>query len=262
MRRGDSPNLYWALAGLPRPIHDLRLSMRSERKSLPAMIPLLAKARSQELSALEWRQTMTDVSRYVTDTLSSNKTVEKHDFDQDFKPGGSGLLALPAAQAHYALSRKMSADDVALLDSQTVVAAYYFDQYQQLGDDIEKSLGLGFPQMIKSLKDTEAELEQIRAAAPANPFLPVIPSIERAAENFARADREVAALTAVEALRSYAASHEGKLPEHLEDVTDTPVPVNPCTGKPFEYKLANETAVISSAEPVGSRLEYTIRIRK
>jgi hypothetical protein len=262
MGRSDSPNLYWALAGLPRPIHDLRVSMRSERKGLPAMFPLLAKARSQELSALEWRQTMNDVSQEVAAALFPNKATAKRDFEEDLKPGGSALLVLPAAQTHYAQSRKMSADDVALLDSATVVAVYYFDQFQQLSDDIEKPLRLPYPQMLKSLKDMEGELEQMRAAAPANPFLPVIPSIDRAAETFARADREVAALTAVEALRSYAASHDGKLPEHLEDVTDTPVPVDPCTGQPFEYKLANETAVLSSRPPAADRLEYTIRIRK
>jgi hypothetical protein len=80
-------------------------------------------------------------------------------------------------------------------------------------------------------------------------------------ESFARSDRELAALTAVEALRSYAADHDGQLPAKLADVTETPVPENPATGEPFEYQLENGKATLSDSkfEP---KLTYTVTIRK
>jgi hypothetical protein len=41
-----------------------------------------------------------------------------------------------------------------------------------------------------------------------------------------------------EALRDYAARHDGRLPETLDDITQVPVPmVNPATGRAYEYKL-------------------------
>ena len=66
-------------------------------------------------------------------------------------------------------------------------------------------------------------------------------------EKFARADRQLAALTAVEALRAYAAANGGKLPEQLDDVVETPVPANPMTGKPFTYAVSNGVATISDS---------------
>ena len=39
----------------------------------------------------------------------------------------------------------------------------------------------------------------------------------------------------VEALRMYAAAHDGTLPDKLDDVSEVPVPADPGTGLPFEY---------------------------
>jgi hypothetical protein len=70
----------------------------------------------------------------------------------------------------------------------------------------------------------------------------------------------LAALTAVEALRTYAAAHDGKLPEQLSDVTETPVPDNPATGWPFEYHVESGMATLKDSQ-AEAPLVYTIRIR-
>jgi hypothetical protein len=59
-----------------------------------------------------------------------------------------------------------------------------------------------------------------------------------------RLDREVASLRVIEALRMYAASHDGRLPARLEDIDQIPVPDNPATGKPFAYRLEGATAIL------------------
>jgi hypothetical protein len=68
-------------------------------------------------------------------------------------------------------------------------------------------------------------------------------------------------LTTVEAIRSYAAANNGELPAQLSDITETPVPLNPATGEPFEYRVDNGTATLSDSKSEGW-LTYTIRIRK
>ena len=84
---------------------------------------------------------------------------------------------------------------------------------------------------------------------------------EPTVRRFAQADRQLAALTAVEALRSYAAANDGQLPERLDDVAETPVPTNPATGEQFEYQVEAGTATLSDTrfEPV---LKYVVKIRK
>jgi hypothetical protein len=52
----------------------------------------------------------------------------------------------------------------------------------------------------------------------------------------------------VEALRLYAAAHEGRLPATLDQITEVPVPLDPVSGRAFDYRLNGDTAVLTSAE--------------
>ena len=64
-----------------------------------------------------------------------------------------------------------------------------------------------------------------------------------------RTDRRFAAMRCVEAIRHYAAKHEGKLPASLADVKELPIPSDPLTAKPFEYALDGDKATLSLAKP-------------
>ncbi|MGC8640079.1 MAG: hypothetical protein ACP5XB_09410 [Isosphaeraceae bacterium] len=73
------------------------------------------------------------------------------------------------------------------------------------------------------------------------------------------------ALRVVEAIRLYAAAHEGKLPENLRQITEVPVPDDPATCKPLVYRREGDAAVLAlpdarfSGKPPAS---YRITIRK
>ena len=110
--------------------------------------------------------------------------------------------------------------------------------------------------------DDSAEVGRLAGEQPGNPFLPLVSSVNRAVRTFVRIDRSVAALTTVEAISAYAAAHDGKLPLHLAELTDTPAPNNPATGKAFEYQLAGDTATLSDASVPSDVLRYTIRVSK
>ena len=62
-------------------------------------------------------------------------------------------------------------------------------------------------------------------------------------------DRQAAALQCIEALRLYAAGHDGKFPNQLSDVTEVSVPVDPLSGKPFVYKRSGSKAVLEAVLP-------------
>jgi hypothetical protein len=63
-------------------------------------------------------------------------------------------------------------------------------------------------------------------------------------------------------LRDYAARSGGKLPEHLADVVETPVPLDPLTGRPLGYRLADGAAEITTgAIDVDGESRYGIRWR-
>jgi hypothetical protein len=80
-----------------------------------------------------------------------------------------------------------------------------------------------------------------------------------------RVDTDLVALQCVEAIRSYAASHAGQLPQTLAEITEVPVPKDPMSGAPFRYTRTGSTAVLESAIPAGGkdseRIRYEIGIK-
>ena len=67
-----------------------------------------------------------------------------------------------------------------------------------------------------------------------------------------RLDRHVAALQCVEALRLYAAVHDGRFPKELSTITEVPVPSDPVLQKPFVYRSTGSGAVLEAPAPEGA----------
>ena len=74
-----------------------------------------------------------------------------------------------------------------------------------------------------------------------------------------RLETDLAALQCVEAIRSYAASHGGQLPQTLGDITEVTVPNDPMSGGAFRYTRTGATAVLESPAPAGTDAKDAIR---
>jgi hypothetical protein len=74
----------------------------------------------------------------------------------------------------------------------------------------------------------------------------IFPALRATRGAVARNDRHFAVLRVIEALRLYAASHVGKLPTQLSEITEVPIPDDPVTGKSFNYRLERDTAYLES----------------
>ncbi len=80
-----------------------------------------------------------------------------------------------------------------------------------------------------------------------------------------RLETDLAAVQCVEAIRSYAASHGGQLPQTLAEITEVSVPKDPMGDAAFRYTRTGATAVLESAMPAGgnakdvTRYEITIK---
>ncbi|MGA2585119.1 MAG: hypothetical protein ABSG31_17740 [Tepidisphaeraceae bacterium] len=225
MNLPDSPNLYWALVSLPHPQYEMRTALEGERKS-----------------AL-----FHGADGMLTTPQDTAKMLQDASHDKDF------AQAMQDAQTYYAGTRNMSVDDVKKLDQAMVFDTYQYELYSQHFDDWYKLFALPLPEMM-------AGQEAIEKKIAADPERWTIPPRIRQVQGLCRVERETAALTAVEAIRSYAAAKGGKLPAHLEDITDTPAPLNPWTAKPFDYQVDGGTATLSDPQPKDDPLTYTISI--
>ncbi len=80
-----------------------------------------------------------------------------------------------------------------------------------------------------------------------------------------RLETDLAALQGVEAIRSYAASHGGQLPQTLGEITEVTVPNDPMSGAAFRYGRTGAAAILESATPAGgnakdvTRYEITVK---
>jgi hypothetical protein len=89
-------------------------------------------------------------------------------------------------------------------------------------------------------------------------FADLLPRVGNARRTQGALEHRIAVLRHVEALRMYAASHEGKLPDKLEGI-GVPLPPDPFTGKPFAYALTGGTAKLT---PGAGVVRYEISLKK
>jgi hypothetical protein len=107
---------------------------------------------------------------------------------------------------------------------------------------------------MKKLKTQQPEIVPIAERT--------LPAIRTARGAIARADRGIAVLRVLEALRIYAASHEGTLPAGLEDIKEVPIPDDPVTGEPFVYLRDGEKALLQGPTFRDVLLNYEITMSR
>lgn len=252
MNRPDAPNLYWAFSECPSQRSTLRTSWEGESQWWTASIPDLSRfRRGEELSADQWRAVFDEVLTLVQEP--NKRTPDP--------VSSTSPELMRQAREQYALAHQMTVDQAARVDSIIVIGEFYFQQYENANEDIFKLRGLAYPVLLAKTAESADMVKKLIHDEPVNYFLEAIPNFHSAVWAMARADRQLAAMTAVEAIRSYAAANGGSLPARLEDISDTPVPDNPATGMSFGYGVDGDTATITDTQSEGS-LTYTVRIRK
>jgi hypothetical protein len=95
----------------------------------------------------------------------------------------------------------------------------------------------------------------------------LLPHIVKLRRTQGRLEQQIALLRHVEALRLYAAAHEGKLAATLTAIP-VPLPVDAITGKPFLYSVEGATAHVSNGSPsaaakgAGDTVHYIVTVQK
>jgi hypothetical protein len=118
--------------------------------------------------------------------------------------------------------------------------------------DIFKWYGLPYWQGYKGMADAQdrprAGWTKLKEGIP---FATVLPAVRAAYAVPARIGRRFALVQTIEAIRLYAAGHQGTLPPSLEAITEAPVPIDPSTGKLLPYAVEGSNARIIVPSPPG-----------
>jgi hypothetical protein len=265
-----APSLYWPLADLPRPFLDMRRALTGERTGVYGTFPgLIEVVNNPDAPPLTGEQLKPAVNLLIQElNLGDGYPVRaavalwvraKHHAAQE---------SLAAAGYPRARLEKMPHLEVALLHA--------MQQYDRLYDEMLKWQTFPYPEAMRGMERAERRVVEARARmlspGPDVPALPIapwfLPAIRRAWSAHARIDRRFAALRCVEAVRLYAVAHGGRLPPTLADVKEAPAPNDPCTGKPFAYRVVNGVATLEGPPPpgeaanVGNALKYELIVEK
>ena len=255
MNRPDAPNLYWALAAIPSRHAIMGNVLLGERQWRLSVDNWRQAITGQDLTADQWRGLLLQITE-ATKGLNSGVPEIVNPIMQ------TSPQMLQKARAEYAESHHLLDNLVDQLDPAIPIGWYYIGQYRRVSDDTYKLANLPYPVLIQRAREVDEEIHRLQAEELANPFLALLPIISKFMDRFGVTDRELAALTAVEAIRSYAATNGGQLPGTLDAVTDTPVPENPLTGKAFEYHLNGDGSATLADTHSAERMTYKIAIRK
>lgn len=266
----DSPNLYWALSELPQPLVDVRAAVRLELDIVPRMFPFLHRAETTARAPQEWNRLFTEMFRELT---------KFHDGQVPLSAVGSDAVAGVAATVvsllgyshakQQLIAQGMSPEQVEKMAVGQVMAIYTGRHYRRIADQYETLWYMPYWRMRQHAKEIEDDFSRanLLSGAESRELLPLasifLPAIQAARAAEVRLEREMAVLRVIEALRTYAASHDGKLPQGLEDIQEVPVPMNPATGKPFFYRLEGQTAILelpSSDGIPGSQRRFEIQL--
>jgi hypothetical protein len=267
LEQPDTPNLYWALTALPRPFIDLRRPLEYELGTLYRSFPQL---RDLDKKTLTKEQAQDQLDELLRELVRFQGIGRPGDKDKPPPVADKQSVAVlveklyPDAKRHL-LDRGRTAEQVAALPAVQTVGIYLVDQYDRDRDDILKWFVVPSWQARAGLEQVEKRLQAERERGPGNLFQSLlVPAISKVLQAGARVERYLAGLRCVEAIRLYAAAHDGKLPTKLEDVTEVPLPIDPVTGKGFDefYKAEGDTAVLDIPPPppqpaaVGRRYEF------
>jgi hypothetical protein len=262
--RPGAPNLYWSLTALPRPLIDLRKSLEFEQRVLEFQFPDLAdldRPRTPEQWDALLKKVRTDFERILQ-------------FEPKKEPIPPGTSAndpaakspdLPTAKKYLIERLHKPADEVKAMPPAQVLLLYLVAIHTEITQDEFKAAYLPYPQAAPLLDATERRYRTPTTEAMRYARL-LLPAIRKVVGAQTRMERMIAALRVIEALRLHAAAHDGQLPEKLSEVTIVPLPNDPGTGKPFEYRREGQGAVLISrlpGEPLDlTGLRYRLTIRK
>jgi hypothetical protein len=247
------PNLYWALTDLPRPFIDLRKGLQMERLMWDPEFALLSStAPMSEQQLVKVRTSLNELSKmeemkHTLTWLDARLKDEKHI--------GAARKRLIEVGLDEKKVNTFPATQVIFLDEKR--------EYEIRRDENMKWLSLPYWQAESGFLASHPPEQGGEDTL----FCNLLPALLKVRGAQARIDRRIAMLRTVEALRLYAADHDGKLPAKLSDLP-VPVPDDPITGKPFEYKADGSMAELHGAPPkafatnLAFNLRYVISIKK
>lgn len=259
MTQPDAPNLYPALTQLFIPGDSLVQSMYAERSFVLPRLTGFDFDGIDQAGPEECREILTNLfTTFLVGTGSPPPEWMGTEWGRSLMDSAICLAGYPHGKDRL-LKQGRSEEEIEKLSAYQIVAPMILEEIKRVFDIMY--VVTAFP---RGESHTAIVMDEDRLRDPTHPgriFLHLfIPATSSAKTAFYRQQQTYDRLKIIEALRYYAAVHDGKLPETLDDIKEVPVPkIDPMTGKPYQYRRDGKTAFIDYTTTYGlSRLEITL----
>ncbi len=263
----DTPNLYWALTTMPTPLVDSRRSMANERQFLYMQLKAFREVDETPRPVAYWQDFIDRLLSQIGH-LSSEFNLPSIEEDPELARAavvGFIAAAYPGAREYLVDACKLPPRQVDAYPTAQVVFLAMVRFYDEFRDEHFKWTYLPLWQVRAKKNRGRVEEDLQRAfdqygwcSAPTALLLPGILAT-RVAQ--ARCEQSIALLQAVEGIRMYGATHDGKLPPSLDELS-VPAPIDPFTGEPIDYEFLGSHAVLNGHEMPGFRYRLILRFAK
>ncbi len=261
----DAPNLYWAVATIPRPLVDIRYAMSIERQLLYQQLKVLREVDEKPRPVGYWQDFVDRFLSQVGYLSNDLKLPSAKEHPKLARAAMVGFIAetYPGAKAYLIKECDLPVEQVNAYPTAQVVFLAMVRFHDQWSDEVFKWTHLPFWQ-VRAKTSRNREYDRLSAASdkygkcslPTNILLPGAMAVGDAE---ARCEQTIALLQTVEAIRMYGATHDGTLPSSLEDLP-VPAPIEPFTGKPIDYQLQGDHAVLNGHRRAGQQ-QYRLVVR-
>jgi len=278
----NSPNLYWALSTLPNSLISIERAASFEADMFTMTLPAVNDL-DRPRDAETWRQMATQLATLLEELEDMPKpkpekdsaaSVVRKTLNRWLSAGKSPLDPLvDYARAELPELLKFSEGEVAAMSDDEASIRWYV--HKRLCNDQKLGAVLVLPprQAWPQLKELQHEIESIQKKLGAAPQRMSFLHPLNIYISMRSAQRKIAALRIVEAVRHHLAMHGGKLPDSLDEITELPIPNDPLTDEPFLWKVTGNTATLKgpplpkeivkpgSNTDVDNALEYRLHVR-
>lgn len=258
VRSPGAPNLYWPLTALTRPFFSLREAMDLELSGLLVMMPELARSPTEDYTSQDWVGLINNTLGFMQPSLSEKNRGALAAF-------GFGVMTYPHAKQDLIASGR-TVSEVENMPVAHALVQHTVDTVQYHYDSISKWLTLPYWESHEGLSRTMRELiDKPRDSWLDTVVRAVLPATARAHQRFALTQQRIELMRVFEAVRAYAATHDGRGPTSLDEIEEMPLPINPITGKAFDYSYTHPKATLQVTTEISrgradiKRYEITLR---
>ncbi len=244
-----SPNLYWAIAALPNPFINLTRGLYFEGQVLYWTIPQLADARDNKLTRQQWKA----LPKIIMNRLQS--VFAGQEIMPDIAKGIVPTTVLPGARQYWH-KRGLTDKEIDEMPLEQVDMVYGLHLYDRAWQDMIKWSTLPYWQAQAGFRRVDAAIRETSKAIGGG-FLPT--QMVKYCTEQAMLQQHLAALQTIEAIRIYAATHQGRLPATLAEMTDPPAPITPITGRLLQYEVDGNTFTVNAPAPEGFDVSKGVR---